>query len=363
MLLNHDQFAESTTIEGADILIFNSCAVRATAENRLFARIQELAGRRRKAKRPVTMVLAGCIPQYEKESIIKEHPYIDFVVGANSLEFLPELLLHDGRHDSSFPRIKISDNKDTTLININPKRTPLDQAFVPIMFGCDNFCSYCIVPFTRGREVSRTKQSILEEIHALAGSSFQKVLLLGQNVNSYGQGLYADYDFADLLQEIHSLSFINKIDFLTSHPKDMSDKLIATIAELPKMGKEIHVPLQAGDDIILKAMNRGYRYADYVQLVSKIRKTIPSAHISTDIIVGFPGETQKQFEASINAVKTLGFHRVISSAYSPRKGTTAANMSDQIKDSVKRTRLLELQRVVQEYSFGNKPPVENNIDS
>ncbi len=357
LMLQNDQYVEAKSLENADILIFNSCAVRETAENRMFARMKDLVGRRKKAKKAVTLVLAGCVPQYEKESLLKAHPYIDIIVGANSMEYLPSLL----DHNSQTPQIMIKKNKDTSIIKSSPKRTPFDQAFIPIMFGCDNFCSYCIVPYTRGREVSRTKESILEEINALAGSGYKKLLLLGQNVNSYGQSLYSHYDFADLLVDIHETPFIDEIDFMTSHPKDMSDKLISTLARLPKMGKEIHCPLQAGDDELLLAMNRHYSVADYIKLVTKIRKEIPDALISTDLIVGFPGETEAQFQNTVHAVKTLGFHRVIAASYSPRKGTAAANLPNQIAEKTKKRRLLELQKAVQQYAFGKHPVEESKL--
>ncbi len=357
LMLQDDQYIESESLADADILIFNSCAVREMAENRMYARMKDLVGRRKKAKKDLTLVLAGCIPQYEKESLLKAHPYIDVIIGANSIEYLPALL----GHNTQTPRIKITENKDPAIIKANPKRTPFDQAFIPIMFGCDNFCSYCIVPYTRGREVSRTKESILEEINALEGSGYKKLLLLGQNVNSYGHNLYEDYSFADLLVDIHRIPFIEKIDFMTSHPKDMSDKLISTLADLPKMGKEIHCPLQAGDNEILRDMNRHYTVEDFTLLVEKIRKAIPNALISTDLIVGFPGESEAQFQNTIKVVKTLGFHRVIAAAYSPRKGTAAVDLPDQIEDTVKKRRLSDLQKIVQQYAFGKHPVEERKL--
>ncbi|MDD5455474.1 MAG: tRNA (N6-isopentenyl adenosine(37)-C2)-methylthiotransferase MiaB [Candidatus Margulisbacteria bacterium] len=329
----------------ADYLIFNSCAVRENAETRVFGRIREFAGRRKKQKSSQKIILAGCIPQYEKNNIFKKHPYIDYIVGVNSIEFLPQLL------SSNTERISLSVNKDTNFVFKNILRDSRKQAWIPIMFGCDNFCSYCIVPYTRGREKSRKKEDIFKEIESLHSSKYTEIFLLGQNVNSYGKNLYMDYDFTDLLTDIHKYSHISKIDFLTSHPKDISEKLIRIIAKSPKINKEIHFPLQAGDNEILKKMNRGYSYEQYKNLVLLIKKIIPDVKISTDLIVGFPGETEKQFQNTVKAVQELGFYRVNTAAFSPRKGTKAAEMDKQIDEKTRHTRLLLLQKAVDEYAF------------
>ena len=321
--------------EKADILIFNSCAIRENAELRLFSRIRESNGLRKKTRHKQTLVLAGCVPQYEQEGLLKRYPYIDLIVGTNTIEYLPTLL------ESQSAKIYVKHEKKAdeavTLI-----RSAGDQAWVPIMYGCNNYCSYCIVPFTRGREVSRKKEAILEEIAQLKGGSSSEVTLLGQNVNSYGNGLYEDYSFANLLDQVHEMHHVETLSFLTSHPKDMSEELIETIARLPRISREIHVPLQAGDDNILSAMNRGYTYQDYLHIVRQIRKQITDARISSDLIVGFPGETEQHFQHTLRAVRDIGFYRVNTAAFSARKGTAAASLPNQVDETIKHRRLLEL---------------------
>jgi len=347
ILTNECNYVEIEKPDIADVLIFNTCAIRNKAEQRAFSRIREFNAIRKKNKTNQLLILAGCIPQYEKENIFKDFPYLDLVIGTNTLEFLPQFL----NNDQDKQTINIQESKDTKHTSKQILRNSRNQAWIPITYGCNNFCTYCIVPHTRGREVSQKKEEILNEIAALKNSKYKEIVLLGQNVNSYGAGLYTDYDFADLLADVHAFDFLDKIDFLTSHPKDISLKLIKTISKLPRIGREIHFPIQAGDDEILKRMNRGYTSNDYKKLVQLIREWIPDAKISTDLIVGFPGETDEQFQNTIKVVKDLGFSRINTAAYSPRKGTAAAEMKDQISDKLKHERLLILQETVQKYAF------------
>ena len=350
-ILIHDVgMVECEDPEKASLLIFNTCAVRANAENRALARLREFNGKRKKNKLSQKLVLAGCVPQYEQAEILKKLPFLDFVIGTNTLEYLPQLLAEK----TSSSRILLEPNKDASKSAQHVYRESRHHSWIPIMYGCDNYCSYCIVPYTRGRETSRPKEEILKEVEALKDTNYHEVMLLGQNVNSYGKQLYSDYDFADLLAEVAQFEHITMIDFLTSHPKDITDKLIEVIATTPKIGREIHFPLQAGDNEILAQMNRGYTYEAYKALVEKIRSRIPEARIATDIIVGFPGETEEQFQNSIRAIQEIKFHRVISSAYSPRKGTAAASMTNQIDEKTKHRRLLELQAVVKQFAFSHK---------
>ncbi len=335
----------------ANVLIFNTCAVRGNAENRAFSRMREFNSLRKKKGRDQIIVVTGCVPQYEKDELLKKYPYIDIVVGANSYEYLPEILSEWNKKSSSV--VKLIENKDaeSPIVNVNRDKD-FDQAFLPIMYGCNNYCSYCIVPYTRGREVSRVREDIFLSIEQLENSGYKKLLLLGQNVNSYGQWLYDDYDFADLLLDILSkFAWIEKVDFLTSHPKDITDKLISVIAENKRVGREIHFPIQHGDDRILKLMNRGYTVAEYKEKVSRLREKVAGVKISTDLIVGFPGETEEEFVNMVNVVKELGFFRVISAVYSPRKGTKAADMDDQIDSKTKKRRLSELHQAVKDYAF------------
>lgn len=345
-----DGYKKTDDAHSAGVLIFNTCAIRGNAENRAFSRLQEFNALRKKHKISQIIVVSGCVPQYEKENFIEVYPYVDIVIGANSYEYLPEMLSEWHRNKKS--AFKIIDNKDAQSEAVAIDRETNDQAFMPITYGCNNFCSYCIVPYTRGREVSRTKDDIFSSIEKLAGTSYTKLLLLGQNVNSYGRGLYDEYRFADLLEDILSkFAWIERIDFLTSHPKDITDKLIGVISSNEKIGKEIHFPIQHGDDRILKLMNRGYSVADYKAKVKKLRASVKGVKISTDLIVGFPGETEQEFQNMVEVVKEVGFYRSNTAAYSPRKGTGAASMENQIDEVTKKRRLNELNKIVREFGF------------
>lgn len=344
LLSEEMDFSLAENPDDANVLIFNSCAVRRKAETRLFSRIQEFASLRKKHNRDQIIVLAGCVPQYEKEDIKERIPFVDYFIGPNSIDSLPKLL-----KSTIKSALLLNNNRNLEVAYDTTMRSKTDQAWISIMYGCNNFCSYCIVPYTRGREVSRPKENIFKEIKSLP-NSYKKIILLGQNVNSYGKGLYDNYDFADLLNDISKLENIQWLSFLTSHPKDISEKLIKTIANITKCDKEIHFPIQSGDNEILKLMNRGYSREQYYSIVKILRTYIPDIKISTDLIVGFPGETEEQFQNTINAVKELNFYRINTAAYSPRKGTKAESMSPQLSEELKHKRLLELQSIVDIYA-------------
>jgi tRNA-2-methylthio-N6-dimethylallyladenosine synthase len=313
------------TMETANLVILNTCSVREKAERRVLGKLHELNHLRKKNGLKMELGITGCMPKRDMSYIKKELPFVEHVIDIEDVRQYP------------------------------PKRSHTDQAWVTIMYGCDNYCSYCIVPYVRGRERSRPLDDILQEISEIDLTRFPKLMLLGQNVNSYKSGkLKTDdlppatchlphiIDFAELLKLIHEIPAIQQIDFLTSHPKDMSDKLIGTIAGLPKISRELHFPLQAGNDRILHLMNRGYTYAHYRELVGKIREQIPEVKISTDLIVGFPSETAEEFGDTIRAVHELQFSRVITTAFSPRPGTKAAELAGQLPVQVRAERLQKL---------------------
>ncbi len=337
-----------TSPETSDIVILNSCSIRDKAERRVSGKLQELHHHRLKTSMPKYLGLAGCMPQHEQKAIFDKLPFLDIVIGTNTIQQLPNLLLQLEQGESHV--FAIQDNKTSediaATVQLPQKRHSHEQAWVSIMYGCDNFCSYCIVPYTRGREISRPKQDILDEIHKLPPQTYATVVLLGQNVNSYGKKLYSNYDFSDLLIDIHAIAEIPKIEFLTSHPKDISEKLIRTIASLDKVSREIHFPIQAGDNEILYRMNRGYTVEDYKEKVTMIRSIIPNAKISTDVIVGYPGETEAQFEALLQLINDIGFFRVNTAAFSPRPQTQAAQEPNQISVHEKAKRLKRLMDVV-----------------
>ncbi|MBU0580450.1 MAG: MiaB/RimO family radical SAM methylthiotransferase [Candidatus Margulisbacteria bacterium] len=316
-------------IEQANLVVLNTCSVREKSERKVFGKLHELNHLRKKKKLQMELGITGCMPKRDVEFIKQEVPFLDHFID-----------IDDARH---YPL----------------KRSHSDQAWVSIMYGCDNFCSYCVVPYTRGRERSRPVDDILKEIAEIDSTKFPRVMLLGQNVNSYkshsphkdGSRLTThdspfSIDFADLLKRVHKIDTVKEIEFLTSHPKDMTDKLIDTLAALPKMGTEVHFPLQAGNDRILKLMNRGYTYAHYKDLVVKTRKKMPQVKISTDIIAGFPSETESEFEDSLNAIRELKFSRVNTAAFSPRPGTKAAELPDQLPLKIRAQRLQQLMAVV-----------------
>ena len=282
-------------IERADLVLINVCSIRQSAVNRVYSRVKKIRFQKPKSK----IILTGCILEKDKK--------------------------------------KLKDQVDEIWPIINLKAKTKHQcsqsAFVPIMTGCDNFCSYCVVPHTRGREYSRPAQEIIEEVNDLVKKGYKEITLLGQNVNSY-QG----QNFPKLLKSINNIPGNFQIKFMTSHPKDMSDKLIKTIAQSEKISKEIHLPIQSGDNEILKKMNRGYTVEDYKNLAKKIRQKIPKAEISTDIIVGFPSETKKQFQNTVNLVKEIGFCQIYASAYSPRTNTAAAKLKDNVPSDEKKKR-------------------------
>ncbi|MEA2113237.1 MAG: MiaB/RimO family radical SAM methylthiotransferase [Patescibacteria group bacterium] len=286
-------------IKRADLVVINVCSVRQSAVNRVYDKVKKLNEMKTKPK----IVLTGCLLEKDKRKL-------------------------KGRVDSIRPIIDFK---------TKPKRQSLSEAFVPIMNGCDNFCSYCVVPYTRGREYSRPSQEIIKEVRELAGRGCKKITLLGQNVNSYKDETQK-INFPKLLDLICKIPGDFKVKFLTSHPKDMSDALTKIISQNKKISKEIHLAIQSGDDKILKAMNRKYAIKDCKKLIKKIRQIIPEAKISTDIIVGFPRETEKQFQNTIKVVKDAGFYQIYAAAYSPRPGTAALKMKDDVPPNEKKRR-------------------------
>jgi tRNA-2-methylthio-N6-dimethylallyladenosine synthase len=303
-------------ISEADIIVLNSCVVRQSAEDRVINKLHDLK-HLKKEKPGVILALTGCIVESDISGLHKKYPFINHFFKAG--EYLPWL-----------------EKTNTLSLPIRPS----PSVYVTISQGCDNFCSYCIVPFRRGRERSRPVEEIVCEVRELVGRGAKEVVLLGQNVDSYGRDLPGQPDLADLLTELNNTESLMRLRFLTNHPKDMSRKLIETIAGLDKVCEQINLPVQAGSDEILQDMKRGYTAAQYSELVGRIRKKIPGVAISTDIIVGFPGESEKQFQQTLDLLSTLNFDTVHVAAYSPRTGTAAArDYADDVPPEVKKERL------------------------
>ncbi len=320
--------------EEADFILYNTCAVREGAEMRVLGNIGAL--KKLKEKRPELIVgICGCMMQQESMSkrIKSKFKHVTVVFGTHSLYSFPEIMYRAVcENERVISRIE-SDGRLCEDIPVLRKAT--SSAWVSIMYGCNNFCSYCIVPYVRGRERSRDPEAVIAEIEALAKEGVKEITLLGQNVNSYGKDLDRDIDFADLLLMADKVAGIKRIRFVTSHPKDMTDKLIETLPKVTKLCKQIHLPFQAGSNRILKEMNRGYTKERYLELAEKIRAVMPDASFTTDIIVGFPGETYEDFLETIDVIEKVRFDSVFSFIYSKRGGTPAAKMENQVPEDVK----------------------------
>lgn len=320
--------------EKADFILYNTCAVREGAEMRVLGNIGAL--KRIKEKRPELIVgICGCMMQQESMSkrIKSKFKHVTVVFGTHSVYNFPEIMYRAICDEERVIHRIDSDGRLCEDIPVYREKTA--SAWVSVMYGCNNFCSYCIVPYVRGRERSREPEDIIAEIKRLAADGVKEITLLGQNVNSYGKDLERDIDFSDLLLLADKVDGIKRIRFVTSHPKDMTDKLIATLPKVTKLCNQIHLPFQAGSNRILKEMNRGYTKEKYLELAQKIKDVMPQASFTTDIIVGFPGETEEDFYETIDVIKKVRFDSVFSFIYSKRNGTPAAKMENQVPESVK----------------------------
>ena len=330
--------------EEADLIVVNTCAVREHAELRALSitgQFKHLKAKNRELK----IGICGCMvtQEHRKDDIKNKYPYVDFLFGTNMLWRFPEIL------NESFERKKrlfYFDHESSNVWEGLPvKRESEFKAWISIMYGCNNFCSYCVVPYVRGRERSRQPKEILEQIKDLAKKGYKEFTLLGQNVNSYGKDLGLGYDFSDLLNDICAIEGDFWVRFMTSHPKDASKKLIDTIAAQDKIVKHLHLPFQAGNDRVLKVMNRKYDSKGYFELVSYAKEKIKGVGLTSDVIVGFPTETDEEFEDTLTMLKKVGFDSVYSFIYSPRKDTPAASMDGQIPDDIKKKRFAKLLEV------------------
>lgn len=311
--------------EEADLVIYNTCAVRENAEQKVFGRIGIL--KHIKESRPEMIIaLCGCMVQQEHitKKIKSMHNHIDLIFGTHALYKFPELLYDVIKNKRSLVMIP---NEDGAIAEDMPiLRDVKEKAWVSIMYGCNNFCSYCIVPYVRGRERSRRPEAIIAEIKELVSKGCTEISLLGQNVNSYGKDLEEDIDFSDLLRMVNDIDGVERIRFMTSHPKDFGDKLIDAMAECEKVCHQLHLPFQAGADRVLKEMNRRYTKAEYIEKIEKVKKRIPDISLSTDVIVGFPTETNEDFEETLDVLRSVEFDNIFSFIYSRREGTPAAKL-------------------------------------
>ena len=333
--------------ENADLIVFNTCAIREGAEDRVFGNVGAL--KKLKKKKPSLIIaVCGCMTQKEATAnyILKTFPFVDIVIGTFNLPNFEYYVnaVKKGRQLEILPEGDIDET-------VPYKRTSGDNAWVNIMQGCNNFCTYCIVPYVRGREKSRSEENILKEIRELVKlGTYKKITLLGQNVNSYGKDLESVVSFAQLLRDICKIEGDFKLTFMTSHPKDLTDEVIDVVASEDKILKDIHLPAQSGNNRILKLMNRKYTREKYLDIIHKIRAKMPNARITSDFIVGFPTETETEFEDTMSLVREVKYDSIFAFMYSPREGTVAAQMDGQIPDSVKHERvnkLLNLEKEIQ----------------
>jgi tRNA-2-methylthio-N6-dimethylallyladenosine synthase len=331
-------------ISKADVILVNTCSVREHAEQRVIGRLSSFL-RYKKRKPDLVIGVLGCMAERLKKRLIEEENLADIVVGPDEYRKLPQLV-SDAFAGHKGIAVKLS--KVETYDDITPLRTEGISAWITVMRGCDKFCTFCVVPFTRGRERSRPLDSIVKEVEMLSSQGYREVTLLGQNVNSYRDG---NYDFADLLSAVARVDRTMRIRFTTSHPKDMSDKLIQTIAEHPNICNYIHLPVQSGSDRILELMNRTYNRKHYLELVRKIRETIPGVSLSTDIIAGFPTETEEDHKMTLSLLEEVRFDGAFMFKYSPREGTKAYAMGDDVPDEVKVRRLTEIIELQQKISY------------
>ena len=341
-MLNEMNYHETDNMEDADIIIFNTCCVRENAEQRLFGKVGEV--KKIKEKKNVILAICGCMMQEQAmlDKIKQSYNYVDIIFGTHTIQQFPEDL-----YKCIINKVKVKDILDIdgeVYEGMPIKRNNRYKASVTIMYGCNNFCSFCIVPYVRGRERSREPEDIINEIKSLAGHGYKEVTLLGQNVNSY-KGNDKVKNFAELLEEVCKIEGIERVRFTSPHPKDFTDDVIEVIAKNPKICRIIHMPLQSGNSKVLKEMNRKYTKEQFLSLVDKMRERIPDVEFSTDIIVGFPGETEEEFEDTLDVVRKVNFEQIFMFIYSPRIGTVAERREDQVPEKIKHERFSRLQKL------------------
>jgi tRNA-2-methylthio-N6-dimethylallyladenosine synthase len=341
-------YEQTESMARADVIIVNTCTVRAKAEQKTFSLLGRL-GRMKRNKRRLIIGVGGCVAQQEGKKILERMPFVDLVFGTQAIDRLPRLI---GQIETSPCRIVdvgMNESQDISESLGGPQAESQVSKFVTIMRGCDNYCAYCVVPFVRGRESSRSPESIIREIRALVDRGVKEVTLLGQNVNSYGKKQHL-CSFAELLSKINEIEGLLRIRFTTSHPKDLSSDLIVAFNRLDKLCSHIHLPVQSGSNRILKRMNRKYTLEQYLDKVAKLRDTCPQIAITSDMIVGFPGETDGDFEQTLELVKTVEYDGLFAFQYSERPYAPAAKLPDKISESVKSKRLQILLDLQQQYT-------------
>ena len=357
-LLTERGFSSVKERKDASIVIINTCSVRDNADKRFFGTLGQL--KKRKESDPSFIVcVCGCMMQQQRvvDTIKAKYPWVDVIFGTNSIHHIPELIEKVAIEKEKV--VDIIENTEEIVEGLPAKRLFDHKALVNIMFGCNNFCTYCIVPYTRGREKSRAPEAIVAEVKGLVADGVKEIMLLGQNVNSYdGNGT----SFAELLKMLNDVDGLERIRFMTSNPKDLSDELIEAFAVCDKLCRNLHLPIQSGSNRVLKRMNRKYTREDYLKLIEKLRKTVPDITLSTDIIVGFPGETNEDFEETLSIVKEVEYDSAFTFIYSIRKGTPAEKFEDQIEESEKHRRFDLLVSAVNEISEKKNKAYQDRVE-
>ena len=356
-------YEETNKIYEADVVLYNTCAIRENAETRFFGNIGALKNIK---KNKPNMIIATCGCMMQEPHIVKEltskYKHVNIIFGTHNIYKFPELLY---TYLSLIDKETVVDvwDIDGNIVEGLPSVRRYDfKAFVNIMYGCNNFCTYCIVPFTRGRERSRLPKDILDEVKLLAQNNVKEITLLGQNVNSYGNNFTDKYSFPMLLEDINKVDNIKRIRFMTSHPKDISDELIESFGRLDKLCDYLHLPVQAGSDSVLKRMNRKYTAYDYMKKIEKIKKVVPDIALTTDIIVGFPGETEEDFQQTLKIVKEVEYDSAFMFMYSTRKGTAAEKMDGHIDEEIKKDRFNRLLETANEIAAKKNKQYLGNIE-
>ncbi|MGA2331531.1 MAG: tRNA (N6-isopentenyl adenosine(37)-C2)-methylthiotransferase MiaB [Syntrophales bacterium] len=348
-LMERSGYASVDDVGKADLIIINTCSIREKAAQKVYSQLGRL--KEFKKRKPKLIIgVGGCLAQQWGLKFIERVPHLDLVFGTHNIHSLPDLITRI--EETRQPVVRTEFHEAVKSLGIlTPTENGKVTAYVTIMQGCNNFCSYCVVPHLRGKEESRSLPEIVKEVELLAGRGIKEVTLLGQNVNSYGKAIGNGHDFADLLQEIGSIGGIERIRFTTSHPKDLSDRLVRCFSEVDKLCEHIHLPVQTGSDRVLKMMNRCYTIAEYCERVYKLRSICQDISITSDIIVGFPGETDRDFQATIDMMGKIRFDNLFSFMYSQRVGTAAAELGDKVSECVKSDRLKIVQALQEKHTL------------
>lgn len=359
-LLKGSGYETTKDAKKADLVIINTCSIREKAEQKAHSelgRFKEL-----KLKKPDLIIgIGGCLAQQLGPKFLRKAPHLDLVFGTHNISRLPEILRDIENTRSRVVKTSFHKSVESLGILALPRNGSV-SAYVTVMHGCDNFCAYCVVPFLRGREESRKPQDIINEIAILADHGVKEVTLLGQNVNSYGRTMSGCHDFSTLLKEIGRVGGIERIRFTTSHPKDISENIISCFVEVDKLCEHIHLPVQSGSNDVLKRMNRHYTREDYLSRVNRLREVCPGISITSDIIVGFPGETEEDFQETVDLMEEIRFDGVFSFKYSEREGTAAINFNNKVDEDVKNSRLQTVQSLQETHSLEKNRALEDSIE-